>query len=220
MQDLSNDIENVIKNYVGEIIARSIAISSIKTSGVDSDVISTKDLNKLKSHIGVGVRLYLKDEAREAECLSLVGSVLTRFVANRRAFRNVSARKRVDIDKESDIVTARSRGMEVCRSMGFSHSMQIRVATTISELARNIVRYAQEGYIEINSLEGSMEGIEIIAKDEGPGIENIDDILGGRYQSKTGLGKGLVGVKRLMDEFRLTSQPGKGTMVEVKKYME
>jgi len=97
--------------------------------------------------------------------------------------------------------------------------VQIKVATAISELSRNIVQYAGVGRIEIKMIDQPQKGIEVIASDQGPGINNIDEIFGGRYNSTSGLGMGLVGTRNLMDDFEIRTNPRLGTQIIIRKFI-
>jgi serine/threonine-protein kinase RsbT len=125
----------------------------------------------------------------------------------------------VPIRNEGDIVRARSTARSLCCDIGFSQAQQVRVATAVSELARNIVYYAVEGEVELSLLDTTPPGIQAIARDEGPGIPNLDDILNGNYQSKLGMGMGLRGTRNLVDEFDVKTEPGKGTVVVVRAFL-
>jgi serine/threonine-protein kinase RsbT len=125
-----------------------------------------------------------------------------------------------EIKNESDIVRARSRGRVICQELGVRDSVGIKVATVISELARNIFRYAGEGRVEIEVLDTKPVGIQVVASDNGPGIADVNEVLSGNYRSKTGMGMGLIAVRNIMDEFEVESSPGSGTRVTVKKYMQ
>ncbi len=90
----------------------------------------------------------------------------------------------------------------------------VRLTTVISELARNIYMYAANGDIDLSVAdEGRRVRLEVIATDRGPGIANVDEVLSGNYMSKTGLGKGLLGAKRIFDEFHIETAPSRGTTV-------
>lgn len=128
------------------------------------------------------------------------------------------AQRTVDIISESDIVISRNLGLEMATRLGFSKTDCNKIATTISELARNIVRYAGSGKITIQPLIGDQKGIEILSEDFGSGIENLDEIMGGSYQSKEGLGMGIVGSKRLMDEFDIETGED-GTRIRAVKFL-
>jgi serine/threonine-protein kinase RsbT len=126
----------------------------------------------------------------------------------------------VKIINEWDIVAARQLGRNVAKELGFGTVDQARITTAISELARNIYLYAGQGnvYIEKISKNGK-SGVKIIAKDEGPGIQDIRRVMEDGYSTSGGLGAGLPGVKRLMDEFDIDSMPGKGTDISAVKWV-
>ena len=125
----------------------------------------------------------------------------------------------VEILGEMDIVTARQAGRQLAARIGFSTTDQTLVATAISEVARNIVVYAQRGEVALGRIEerGRL-GIEVIARDHGPGIENLELAMRDGYSTKQSLGLGLPGAKRLMDEFHLASEMGRGTTVTMRKW--
>lgn len=126
---------------------------------------------------------------------------------------------RVPILSSTDIVTARQRGRELAGQLGFQSTDLTLIATVISELARNIVRYAKQGEIILEPAANSQgAGILITARDEGPGIWHIEQAMQVGYSTSGGLGLGLPGVKRLMDEFDIVSKVGKGTTVKAKKW--
>ena len=124
----------------------------------------------------------------------------------------------IAIKVEGDIVRARGAGRDMCRDLGLSEINQVKVATAISELARNIFHYAKTGNIALKRLSAPRPGIEIIATDQGPGIPDLKLVLSGAYKSKTGMGKGLLGARRLVDFFEVDTGPGRGTRVVLRKY--
>ena len=127
------------------------------------------------------------------------------------------------ITDSHDIIYARRRGMDIAKKMGFNLTKQTFIATAISELARNILEYAKKGTIRIRSIEkeeeGGKNGIEIVANDEGHGIQYIEEALQDGFSTSGGLGSGLPGTKRLMDEFKIESVYGKGTKITVRKWV-
>lgn len=126
----------------------------------------------------------------------------------------------VEIGTEWGIVSARQAGRELSKEMGFNNVDQARIATAISELARNIYLYTDNGVIDLDVAEKTYsKGVKIVARDVGPGIENLRDAMTDGYSSSNGLGAGLPGVKRLMDEFDIESEPGKGTIITVIKWL-
>ncbi len=132
--------------------------------------------------------------------------------------------ERVAIHGEDDIVFARQRAREVARSLGFGAVDQSRIATAVSELTRNVVRYATNGHGEArirtlsNAAGSQATGIEVEVVDDGPGIPDLDEALREGFTSGAGLGMGLPGTRRLMDEMEVSSAVGSGTTVVIRKW--
>jgi len=128
---------------------------------------------------------------------------------------------RVPINSDQDIVVARQKGRALATELGFPPGDATLIATAISELARNIVSYARKGHITLQKIDGlNREGLSVIASDRGPGITDIRQALRDGFSTSGSLGMGLPGVRRLMDEFEIKSQPGRGTTVVVKKWKQ
>ena len=125
----------------------------------------------------------------------------------------------VPIRDEADIVVARQRGRTLAEHAGFRGTDSTIIATVISELARNIVDYASRGELCYGLEQGSTSAIIIVARDSGPGIEDLATAMTDGYSTGGGLGLGLPGVRRLMDEFEIESSPGKGTVVWTRKVL-
>src|SRR4029450_13873160 len=119
---------------------------------------------------------------------------------------------------EDDIVLARQRARQLARLLGFDAQDQTRIATSVSEIARNAFRYAGGGKVEFG-VEGHTppQLFEMVVSDQGPGITRLSEILEGSYRSSTGMGLGIIGARRLMDQFEITSAPGKGTQVVLRQ---
>ena len=131
----------------------------------------------------------------------------------------VTEEVRVSIRSDADIVTVRQHGRRLATRLGFTSGEATIVATAISELARNIVLYATRGEIIVTPAQDSgSRGLIIVARDEGRGIPDVRQVMQHGYSTSGGLGLGLPGVKRLMDEFEIASEVGKGTTVTVKKW--
>src|SRR6201996_2745260 len=122
----------------------------------------------------------------------------------------------ISLRNEHDVVHARERAREIAALVGFDNQEQIRLATATSEMARNAFRYARGGKVSFAVHIGRPQTLEIVISDNGPGIGNLNDIFEGRYHSDTGLGLGIMGTKRLMDRFEITSNPA-GTVVRMGK---
>jgi len=119
---------------------------------------------------------------------------------------------------ERDVVQVRQRARELSALLGFDNQDQIRIATATSEMARNAFRYARNGKVEFSAVLDLPQSLKVCVTDSGPGISNLEEILEGRYRSQTGLGMGIIGTKRLMDEFSIDAQAG-GTTVQMQKYL-
>ena len=127
---------------------------------------------------------------------------------------------RIQIGSGADIVTARLEGRQLASQAGFDGSDLTVIATAISELARNIVEYARKGEIVLRLVQdGSKRGFRVEARDNGPGIPNIDLAIQDGYSTGRGLGLGLPGTRRLMDEFLINSKVGEGTTVIATKWI-
>ncbi len=125
----------------------------------------------------------------------------------------------IPIKTDTDIVSARQQGRALAVEIGFTGSEQVLIATAISEAARNILEYARTGEIILDHLEeGTRKGILIIARDEGPGIKDIQLAMSDGFSTSGGLGLGLPGIKRLVSEMNIQSAPGKGTTLTIKKW--
>ncbi len=125
----------------------------------------------------------------------------------------------VQIRSDVDIVAAREKARELAVELGFSKTDQTMIATAISELARNIVLYARVGAVVLGYTErNGKTGLIVVARDNGPGIKDPKLAQKEGYSTSGGLGLGLPGVKRLMDDFELVSEIGKGTKVTVTKW--
>jgi serine/threonine-protein kinase RsbT len=126
----------------------------------------------------------------------------------------------VAISSAADIVVARQKGRELAMSVGFGGSDLTLIATAISEIARNIVDHAAKGRVIISPANhGNRKGIQVVAKDKGPGIVDVDRAMQYGFSTNRGLGVGLPGAKSLMDEFKVESRIGKGTTIIMRKWL-
>lgn len=124
----------------------------------------------------------------------------------------------VPIQTELDIVVARQQGRAMAARLGFSPGDLALIATAISEVARNIVQYAKRGDILLKLVDEGRRGIEVVARDNGPGIADLELAMRDGYSTGGGLGLGLPGAKRLMDDFDVVSESGKGTTITLRKW--
>lgn len=126
----------------------------------------------------------------------------------------------VRIDTEQDILRARQQAREVAESMDFRITDVTRIVTAVSELARNIHLYAGEGEMRWREVsDGARSGIELTFDDDGPGIENLRGVLQGSHStSDRGMGRGIQGTKKLMDDFEIATDPDDGTTITIRKW--
>lgn len=130
-------------------------------------------------------------------------------------------KKQIKISDEEDIGRAVCKAINLAEMAGFARTAQFMVATAVSELSTNIYYYAKEGEIRLKIIKNAKKkGIEIIALDNGPGIKDVNMAMKENFSSRGSLGLGLPGVKRLMDEFWISSQMGKGTKIIARKWIE
>ncbi len=126
---------------------------------------------------------------------------------------------RVDVRSDADVIAARQKGREIADQLGFSATELTMIVTAISELARNIVRYAGHGEVRLKIEKNHASScLVVVASDEGPGIMDVQKALQDGFSTSGGLGLGLSGVKRLMDDFQIESAVDKGTVVTAKKW--
>jgi serine/threonine-protein kinase RsbT len=127
---------------------------------------------------------------------------------------------RIEVSDNEDVVRVRAAVKEAAARMGFSKVDQVRLVTAASELTRNIRLYAGRGTVEVRPVRSSgRSGLRINFEDSGPGIADVDMAMTDGYTTSRGMGKGLPGSRRLVDDFRIESEVGKGTLVTIIKWL-
>ena len=124
---------------------------------------------------------------------------------------------RIQLRRDEDVVLARQRTRQIAAHLGFDQHDQARLATAVSEIARNAVQYGGGGWVEFSLDDDTKPSLVVQVDDRGPGIPHLAEVLAGRYQSATGLGIGLAGARRLTDRFEIDAPPGQGTSVTLGK---
>ena len=158
----------------------------------------------LIARLAEGLRAFLG----EAEIRAAVAD-LTRALSAKSAEAST-----IEVKIEADIARARLAARDICQALGTSPLVLQKLATIVSELARNMVLYAGGGQLTLQAGVGGRRTLLVVSQDRGPGIKNLAEIMSGRYKSKSGLGLGLLGSKRLAERFEITTGP-EGTRVEV-----
>jgi len=181
--------------------------STLERSGVNPQLIK---------HLLNGIDWFCRDAVKRRS----ISTKLNDYGAFRPTPAAVSPLVEIPITDEAHIVVARGKARSIAKDMGFSHTEQIKITTAVSEVARNIFRYAGRGTISITAATvAGRAAIRVVARDEGPGIPNLDQILEGRFRSTTGLGLGIRGCRSLMDEFSIEAPQGYGTRVTMAKFL-
>jgi serine/threonine-protein kinase RsbT len=189
----------ILLRYVSAPTARSILSLAEQRRGPDG----AGNLVQLLGSIERSLAFFLTDPVQVRQCCSLLQALADASpIANGPTI--------VPILVEEDIVKARIEGRRAAAATGFSTVGATRLMTAISEVARNIVLYAGQGQIEILPTSRS---VEIVARDRGPGIANLDQVLTGNYKSRLGMGLGLRGVKKIAEAFEVQTAPGRGTTI-------
>ena len=204
--NLKEKIQRCLRKRMSQINADLALRRACSQCNVNPENISKLNFDDLLSALTSDLKLLLKDDALRE---TLRG--LRELQGGNSVF---SSRRRFDIIDDADILKSRVAAKEFAHAIGLSLSGSTKVATVVSELARNIIQYATSGTIELQRITRNRRlGVQIIAKDDGPGIPHLDRVLSGRWRSKTGLGMGLTGSKKLMTTFEVETVVGKGTTV-------
>lgn len=127
---------------------------------------------------------------------------------------------RLPVNNLINVVTTRRQGLEMAKRIGFSLPEATKIAVVVSELARNISMYTDGGIITLIPYNGEHKGIKIVAQDQGPGIEDVERVLNGGYTTSKGLGMGISGSKKIMDEFEIQTVIGAGTTIKAAKWLD
>jgi len=219
MRTVENEIGEILSGTISAITQRSIFNRLGPLAGRPVNQLSNADRMTVMAELENSVRLFARRNSAEliASCARALGAdgpaggTAAAGAATGNAAAAASAKK-LPIEQEKDIATARLEAWSEAVRIGLSKFTSVKVATAVSELARNIVFYAGKGTIELRAMS---QGLQIIASDQGPGIApaKLEEIWAGTYKSQRGMGKGLVAVKKLVDEFQLDTAPGRGTTV-------
>jgi len=206
------ELSAILSRHLGAVSVDAILRTATSRAGRGAGPLTPVRAHALFGAVRVGLRTFLADARRREACLDEVRTALG--LPRAEGVHRVTG--------EADVVACRTAARELSASLGFTAVDQTKIATVVSELARNIVRYAVSGTIELKELRdaaGTVRGIEVRAQDQGPGIAGLDEILAGRYRSKTGMGLGLLGAKRLMGDLQVDTAPGRGTTVVARRHL-
>lgn len=203
-----DEIRALLERYISPMIARSMLQKALRDRNLDPERFTSGDIYKLGPLLQRGITLFASDLERD-RALRELSELCDRDQPEAEA-------RQININSENDISVVRNEARRVCEEMGAGSYTIQKVTTIVSELARNIVSYANAGKMEIVPVSANGRRIILRAEDSGPGIPNLELVLSGRYRSKTGLGRGLLGTKRLADNFDVaTGSQGTRVVAEV-----
>jgi serine/threonine-protein kinase RsbT len=195
----------VLGRHLSATNAQNVLSRALRDSRSTAALLTPDDIQRIQPALERGLRLFLP-----------LGTVANVLVELSRAFApsEPPRAQTLQVITEADVSVARLAARSMCEVMGARRVVVQKVATVVSELARNMFMYAGGGQVELVPGPGPGPRLIIKATDQGPGIPHLDDVMGGKYKSKTGLGAGIVGTKRLVDRFEIATGPT-GTRIEV-----
>ncbi len=213
-QELWKELERSLRQHLSRISVETMLTRACTRCGLPRRSIHLKDLPRLIEVIRPALTLYLDPQSQRQVLTRLrtlaAGDISTDAARDR-------ATEIVHVHRARDIDAARKAAMQLSRDVGLSQVDSVKVATVVSELARNISQYVGRGTVQLEVMTRP-RGVRIIAEDQGSGIQDLDAVLSGEKKSKTGLGLGIRGSQRLMDRFEIESTPDKGTRITVEKH--
>jgi serine/threonine-protein kinase RsbT len=206
-RDVLDPVLGVLRRYVSGPTAQSILGVARQRAGIPGSALTRAQLRDMLDPIERSLAFFLTDASQAKSCRQALEALAT-------AQPQASAPKPivVRVAVEDDVARARSEARLLAVMLGFTLVGQTRLMTAVSELARNIVQYAGEGHVDLNPTT-SPPGIEIVARDRGPGIAKLAHVMSGNYKSKLGMGLGLLGVKKISERFDVQTEAGQGTTV-------
>jgi serine/threonine-protein kinase RsbT len=228
--DSTEELVDALKQYFSAPIARALLTSTLRRAKIDGGTLGPQAIPHVITALEQALPMYIADPGRRGECLGRLRKLahepakapepVPTGLAARPAPRNGSAGAStvIQVATADDVTNACEVGRDLARKVGFPNVQQTKIATAIAELARNILLYAISGEMRISAIDAPRRGVEVMAADEGPGIKDLTLVMEGPYRSRTGMGLGLRGSKRLMDTFEIEST-SKGTTVLARKFV-
>jgi serine/threonine-protein kinase RsbT len=199
-----DDIRALLERFLSPLIARPMLQKALRERNLTAERFKDGDAYKIYPLLQRGLSLFVAEHERE-RALGALEELCERNQPGAEPCQ-------IKIYSENDISVVRNEARRICEEVGAGSYTIQKVTTIVSELARNIVSYATSGTLEIVPITGQGRRIILRAADTGPGIPNLELVLSGRYRSKTGLGRGLLGTKRLADHFDVATG-ATGTLV-------
>ncbi len=215
MNDATGGVLEALGHYFPAEIARAILASTLRRAHLEAASLAEQGLPAFVLALEQSLPMYIVDPTRRGEC---VGAV-KRLLPARSEGETSAAPETVRVRSARDVLQAVDAARELARELGFRALDQTKIATSVSELARNILLYVGDGDVRVTRLGEPRRGIEVVASDLGAGIPDVARVMDAGYRSRTGMGKGLQGTKRLMDYLDIVTRPGAGTRVTARKFL-
>src|SRR5688500_14982299 len=200
-----DDIRALLERFLSPLIARPMLQKALRERNLTPERFKEGDAYKICPPLQRGVNLFVAEHERDRAIRALQELC--------EQSRPSAEKCHIKIYSENDISVVRNEARRICEEVGAGSYTVQKVTTIVSELARNIVSYAKSGSLEIEPVIEQSRRIILRAVDNGPGIPNLELVLSGRYRSKTGLGRGLLGTKRLADHFGVATGAAGTTVV-------
>jgi serine/threonine-protein kinase RsbT len=234
-------LSGALAEYFSASLAQLFVRTTLQRLSIDPAELSAAQLPRVVRLLADFLPSYISDPSRRQQCLasllalvpeagaepSRVGPLPTgpsgappgqRSRRPPKLSAEPSRTKVLPVESAEDVVAACDAVRELARRVGFPQLVETKIATAVAELARNLQLYAKGGEVQMVTIGEPPRGVEVVALDKGPGIPNLDHVLNGKYRSKTGMGMGMRGARRLMDTFEVSTSSA-GTRVVVRKYL-
>jgi serine/threonine-protein kinase RsbT len=196
-------------------LANTLLMVARQRSNQIAGQLSGPKLSSVLAALEGSLAAYLADAEKRLRCVSALQRVGAEYGA---LLATESVPWIILLGSERDLPVVTEAARTCAQHTGMSVLGQTKLMTATAELARNIVQYAGSGEVHFATFTAPSRGVLVVAIDRGPGIPDIEKVMSPKYVSKTGMGIGLQGAKRLADEFAIECKPGKGTTVRLRKY--
>jgi serine/threonine-protein kinase RsbT len=219
--DVAANVVAALNQYFSAPIAKALLTTTARRASLDVSALDRAGIPQLLAALERTLPMYLADPSRRKECLDALWTLAPPASPDRSeppASPAPVPSTVIHVRTPDDVVNACDAGRDICRRTRLTAVAETKVATAIAELARNLLQHAGSGEIRLTAIGPPRPGIEIAAVDRGRGIADVAAVMSNAYRSRTGMGMGLKGTKRLMDQFEITSAPGAGTTVVARKF--
>ena len=202
-----------LRDHLSRVNAELVLNRACTRAGLIPQTVQPHHLPLILDSLESALGLYL-DRRQTRDALDAVRTLASETTRTPAGYNRLS----VEISAEEHIDAARTAALRLAKVGGLGHVDAVKVATVVSELARNIYQYARTGTIRLEVIHAPCNGIRIVAEDSGRGIPHLDQVLSGQWRSKTGMGLGLLGSRRLMSTFNVHTVANQGTTIVTEKH--